>query len=186
MQIDSQLKCSTGECLTQPTWSHRPYREHWQGATWRISPAGPAPSSCFGSWWSSALSSLQDDPFAAPTGSTAGTRSAPATTICNYILIGGQALEGSFGITAHFSFVRSLSRFAQLSSCSKILFIWPRLLILPIGSTHPWRHIMSVGEPMVVVEYHDCGHNRRGHHEHDAVEIRAYFWQWEKRAKETC
>ena len=35
---------------------------------------------------------------------------------------------------------------------------------------------MSVGEPMVVVEYHDCGHHRRGHHEHDAVEIRAYFF----------
>lgn len=35
---------------------------------------------------------------------------------------------------------------------------------------------MSVGEPMVVVEYHDCGHHRRGHHEHDAVEIRACFF----------
>ena len=45
---------------------------------------------------------------------------------------------------------------------------------------------MSVGEPMVVVEYHDCGHHRRGHHEHDAVEIRAYFfWRWERRAEET-
>ena len=34
---------------------------------------------------------------------------------------------------------------------------------------------MSVGEPVVVVEYHDCGHHRRGHHEHDAVEICACF-----------
>lgn len=67
------------------TWSRRPCQEHWQGVTWRTLPASRAPSSCSGSWWSSALSSLQDDPFAAPTGSTARTRSAPATTMGNYI-----------------------------------------------------------------------------------------------------
>ena len=45
---------------------------------------------------------------------------------------------------------------------------------------------MSVGEPVVVVEYHDGGHDGRGHHEHDAVEIRACFVWRERRAKKAC
>ncbi len=37
---------------------------------------------------------------------------------------------------------------------------------------------------MVVVQDHDCCHNRGGHHEHDAIEIGACFEEEEEEEEE--
>lgn len=46
-------------------------------------------------------------------------------------------------------------------------------LIMCICQTisHPVRHFVSVGKPVMVVKDHDGGHNTGGHHKHDAVEV---------------
>ena len=36
---------------------------------------------------------------------------------------------------------------------------------------HPLRHLVSLHQPVVVVEDHDGGHHRARHHEHDCVEV---------------
>ena len=37
--------------------------------------------------------------------------------------------------------------------------------------TYPVRHLVSVCEPVVVVENHDSGDDATCHHEHDAVKV---------------
>ena len=41
-------------------------------------------------------------------------------------------------------------------------------------STYPARHLVCICLPVVVVEDHDGGDHRAGHHEHDAVKIRPW------------
>jgi len=41
-------------------------------------------------------------------------------------------------------------------------------------STHPAGHLVHFRSSMVVVEDDDRQHDRRCHHEHDAIEISAY------------
>ena len=37
--------------------------------------------------------------------------------------------------------------------------------------SYPFRHLVGVGHPVMVVEDHDCGHTARGDHEHDGSEV---------------
>lgn len=39
--------------------------------------------------------------------------------------------------------------------------------------THPLWHLVYVCRPMMIVEYNNSQHDRRSHHEHDAVEVGA-------------